>query len=280
MITPPFFSYNTDKFASPVIVTVPHAGRAYPAAMPMLRVPAERLCALEDRFAERLAERVIAAGIAALVAQTPRLLIDLNRSEAELDPTMVYGEIASGAPLPPRVRGGLGLIPRRLFGIGEIWRGPLSRADVDARIMQCYRPWHDALSALLARTRARFGVALLLDIHSMPPLEGADAPAVVIGDRFGRSASPRLTAAAEAVVRGAGHRTAINVPYAGGHTLDRHADPDRGIHALQIEIDRRAYLDVALDQPGSGLAAMQALVIDLVCRLGEELVAPQRLAAE
>lgn len=248
--------------------------------MPMLRVPVDRLLPLEDRFAERLADRVVAAGIATLVAQTPRLLIDLNRSEAELDPTMVHGGIASGAPLPPRVRGGLGLIPRRLAHIGEIWRGPLSRADVDSRIVRHHRPWHDALSALLARTRDRLGTALLIDLHSMPPLEGTGAPVVVIGDRFGLSASPQLTAAAEAIVEGAGLRAAVNVPYAGGFTLDRHGRPDRGIHALQIEIDRSAYLDSALDRPGPGLARMQALLLDLVIRLGEELSPPQRLAAE
>jgi N-formylglutamate amidohydrolase len=280
MTRSPFVLFNAETLAVPVVVAVPHAGRAYPPSMPLLRVPVEKLRALEDRFADRLADRVIEAGVATIVAETPRLWIDLNRAETELDPAMVRGGIVTGGPLPPRVRGGLGLIPRRLSHIGEIWRAPLDADDVEARIKAHYRPWHETLAALLIATRDKFGGALLIDLHSMPPLEGAQPPDIVIGDRFGRSASPQLTAGAEAIVTGAGFKAAVNAPYAGGHALDRHARPAEGIHALQLEFDRRTYLDPALDQPGPGLARIQALVGELVARLGDELVAPRRLAAE
>ncbi len=280
MILSPFTLCNADAFVSPVVIAVPHAGRAYPVSMPMLRVPTARLRALEDRHADRLADRAVESGIATIVARTPRLLIDLNRDESELDPAMVRGGIAAGAPLSPRVRGGLGLIPRRLGGVGDIWRGALDPADVAARIAEIHRPWHERLSALLAATKARFGIALLIDLHSMPPIDGDDAPSIVIGDRFGRSAAPQLTAASEAIAAWAGLRAAVNIPYAGGHALDRHAQPHRGIHALQIEIDRQCYLDSEFDQPGPGLPRMQAFVAELVARLGDELIVPQRLAAE
>lgn len=276
----PFVTFNADTPASPVVIAVPHAGRAYPQSMPMLRVPYDRLRALEDRHADRLADLAADSGITTLIARTPRLWIDLNRAETELDPAMVSGGVATGAPLPLRVRGGLGLIPRRLGGVGEIWGAPLSADDVALRIAEHHRPWHEAIAGLLAAARARFGAALLLDLHSMPPLDGANAPSFVIGDRFGRSAAPKLTAAAEAIVAGAGLGVAVNAPYAGGYALDRHGRPHAKIHALQIEIDRHCYLDADLDAPTAGLGAMQALVLQLATQLGDELVAPQRIAAE
>lgn len=276
----PHVIYNEGSLFSPVVVAVSHAGRNDLRSTTMLRVPVEKLRALEDRYADALAQGVIDGGIITLVARTPRLWIDLNRAETELDPAMIRGSVATGAPLPPRVRGGLGLIPRRLAQVGEIWRGPLERADIEARLEIHYRPWHDALSTMLQQIHDRFGAVLLIDLHSMPPLEGPDAPAIVIGDRFGRSASPQLTAAAEAIVQGNGFKVAINTPYAGGHTLDRHSRPHDGIHALQIEIDRRTYLDPALDRPGQGLGQMQGLIAELVARLGDELMESRRMAAE
>jgi N-formylglutamate amidohydrolase len=280
MTPPPFTLFNAGVPVSPVVIAVPHAGRAYPPSMPMLRHPLRQLLALEDRHADRLAESAVKGGTATIVAQTPRLWIDLNRAESELDPAMVRGGVPSGAPLLPRVRGGLGLIPRRLAVLGEIWRGPLDPADIAQRIAAHHRPWHDTIESLLRRTHERFGVALLIDLHSMPPLTGPDAPRIVIGDRFGRSAAAQLTAAAEAIIAGAGHRVAANAPYAGGYTLDRHAHPARGIHALQVEIDRSLYLDDAFDAPGPGLPRMQALVAELVARLADEIVIPRRAAAE
>jgi N-formylglutamate amidohydrolase len=276
----PFTHHNTTVPKGPVVIAVPHAGRDYPTQLPMLRVPLGMLRALEDRHADRLAAFAIDNGITTLIAQTPRLLIDLNRAESELDPAMVQGGVITGAPLPPRVRGGLGLIPRRIGPVGDIWRGPLDPADVAARISAHHRPWHDTLATLLAGARDRFGAALLIDLHSMPSIEGPGAPSIVIGDRFGRSATPRMTATAEAIAQAAGFRVAINAPYAGGYALDRHGQPRDGIHALQIEIDRATYLDVSHDAPGAGLARMQALVLALATRLGDELSAPQRLAAE
>lgn len=279
MTPPPFAQFNETGPATPIVITVPHAGRIYPE-LPFLRVPIARLRSLEDRYADDLAAMAIANGVTALIAQAPRLLIDLNRAETELDPAMVRGAATAGTPLAPRTRGGLGLIPRRLPDVGEIWRGPLDAGDVTGRIAGHHRPWHATTAALLESARQKFGVALLIDLHSMPPLDGDDAPSIVIGDRFGRSAAPRLTAAAEAVATGAGFRVAINAPYAGGYALDRHARPRDGVHALQVEIDRQTYLDARLDLPGPGLPQMQTLVADLARRLAQEILPPLRIAAE
>ncbi|WP_293882609.1 N-formylglutamate amidohydrolase [Sphingomonas sp.] len=265
---------------SPVVLSVPHAGRDYPDTAGLLRHPVERLRALEDRHADRLAERAIAAGTTAIIARLPRLWIDLNRATSDLDPGMVVGGHGSAQTATSRMRGGLGLIPRRLGTIGEIWRAALTREDVARRIAGHYDPYHAMIAAMLARAQARFGVALLVDLHSMPPLVGYGESQIVLGDRFGATCAPQLSALAEAVFAGAGYRVGTNAPYAGGHIITRHANRANNVHALQVEVDRTLYLDAALDKPGQGLAALQAVIGRLVETLVAQLSVPTAIAAE
>ncbi len=265
----------------PIILSVPHAGRSYPAALPHLANHAPgRLIGLEDRYADLLVAKAASAGFETLIADMPRVWIDLNRAEDDLDPAMFTTGVASGRPMSIKARGGLGLIPRRTAATGEIWRGKLAPDDLERRLAEVHRPFHEKLSTLLAETRDRFGEAVLLDIHSMPPGE-ADAPEIVIGDRFGRSAGARIADCAAATLRAPGFRVAINTPYAGGHILERHGAPASGIHALQIEIDRRLYLDPALREPTPQLERIQRLVAMLAERLAAEIDArAMPLAAE
>jgi N-formylglutamate amidohydrolase len=276
-----FFCSNFTPLAGPVVLSVPHAGRDYdPALLAALRVPVAALRPLEDRFADRLADGVVAGGVPAIIATLPRLAIDLNRAPDDLDPDSVRGGVHRGSPPSAKARAGLGLIPTRLAGVGPLWRKPFAAEDVDARARDAHAPYHAAIAQALAEAKRRWGAALLIDLHSMPPLTGDDAPDIVIGDRFGNSASAQLTATAEALFKASGFRVAINVPYAGGYIVSRHARPNANIHALQIEIDRRLYLDMALDEPGPGLAKMQRLVTALVESLAIELAGGFAAAAE
>lgn len=266
--------------ASPIVLSVPHGGRDYPLALrAALRVPVEALQPLEDRHVDTLALQALGSETM-LVQRRARAWIDLNRAENERDP-----HIDGGADrrvlglLSAKVRGGIGLIPRRIASAGEIWRRKLDGEEVMARIVQDYRPYHAAIDAALSAARARFGVAVLLDVHSMPPLSSGTQ--IVLGDRFSRSAGGRFVHRLEAEALSAGLSCAINTPYAGGHILDRHGRPDRGIHAVQLEFDRSLYLDVAHDAPGSGMAAMAMLLRNMIAALADEALAiPTPLAAE
>src|SRR5205085_10672216 len=130
----------------------------------------------------------------------------------------------------------------------------------DARIAGIHRPYHAALGRMLEGLRDQWGSALLIDLHSMPPLgpkRGTDAaPDFVIGDRFGSACDAALSAAGFDHFAAAGRTAAHNRPYAGGYGLDRHSAPARGLHALQVEICRATYLDATLSEPGPGLAAV------------------------
>jgi len=264
----------------PVLIAVPHAGRAYPGQFAaQMRNHAVASLRLEDRFADLVAEAIAReTGAGLLVAHAPRAMIDLNRGPDDVDWDMVVG----GAPEPRvrlaagrRARSGLGLVPRRLPGLGELWRRRLTREELAARVEQVHAPYHSALADSLEALRDRWSAALLIDLHSMPPLgpkRGAHgSPDFVIGDRFGASCDAALSAAALDHFARAGRRAAHNRPYAGGYVLDRHAAPGRGLHALQVEMCRSAYLDTRLNEPGPELASVARLLAGLVRRLADEL---------
>lgn len=281
MPPPRFFDLHGDPSPnSPVVVSVPHGGRDYPLALrAALRVPVEALRPLEDRHIDTLALAARATETM-LVQRRARAWIDLNRAENERDPYIDGGADRRALGLQSaKVRGGLGLIPRRLANAGEIWRRKLDAEEVMGRIMGDYRPYHAALAAALAAAKAKFGIAILLDVHSMPPL--ASGAQVVLGDRFGRSSSDRFVHRLQAEVQAAGLSTAINTPYAGGHVLEQHGRPASDVHAIQLEFDRALYLDAALDLPGPKMDAVVTLLRRIIATLADEALAlPTAFAAE
>jgi N-formylglutamate amidohydrolase len=253
----------------PVLLSVPHAGRDYPDwLVASCKGGRPALEALEDPLVDRLAERAIEQNIGAVIANAPRAAIDCNRGEDEIDPTVVRsGPIGA---ISPRARGGLGIVPGRTASHGPLWRQPIPRIDLDQRLDQAHRPYHRAIEELLALLLDRFGCAVLLDCHSMPPPDGG--PSIIIGDRYGQSAAPWMTAEAVKIVTSMGFRAGVNQPFAGGHVVQRHGNPGRGVHALQIEIDRGCYLRADGVNPGAGFARTARLVERLAFRLGEFLL--------
>jgi N-formylglutamate amidohydrolase len=283
---PPFLRVGPDAPLSPVVLSVPHAGRAYaPDLLGASRVPIETLELLEDRLVDRLVWRALANGAGALIALRPRAEIDLNRDEREIDPAMVAPPPSSRALLQSqRTRGGLGLVPSRISGAGAIWNRRLGAAELARRIAEVHRPYHRALAAMLDETRARFGVAILLDCHSMPPRAAGSATeqaGVVLGDRYGTSIAPEYVDAAAAAARRFGFKVARNEPYAGGYVTQRHGRPAEGIHALQLEVDRSLYLDESLRAPGPGFDTIAGLIAAIASALAARaLDPPHAIAAE
>lgn len=280
---PAFTLTMPPRLRLPVLVAVPHAGRAYPhAVMARMRDAGLAQLRLEDRHVDRLGVSIAReTGAALLVAHAPRALLDLNRAEDDIDWDMIEGGRPADMPAAPgaqrsnaRARSGLGLVPRRLPGSGEIWRGRLAPAELAARIEGIHRAYHTALDDALARICAEWGAALLVDLHSMPPLRAGEgevrAPVVVVGDRFGAACHNALVARGLSHLEARGVPAALNRPYSGGYVLDRHGAPREGVHAVQIEVCRAAYLDRQLAEPGAGLPAVAAMLTDLVRELGAE----------
>jgi len=272
---PAYVLHAQEPSEIPVLIAAPHGGRSYPPQLLReLRHGDSAALRLEDRYVDLLAQAVArGTGAHLLLARAPRAMIDLNRAPEDIDWDMFRRQDRPDGPLPApsrRARSGLGLIPRRLPGTGELWRRRLSARELADRLDGIHRPYHEALGQTLADIRKRWGAALLIDLHSMPPLPatgGTMKTEVVLGDRFGASCHGSMAAAAFAGLARAGRGAAHNRPYAGGYVLDRHADPREGVHALQIEVDRSCYLDSNLIEPGPGMDRMVRDLSDLVCGL-------------
>jgi N-formylglutamate amidohydrolase len=257
----------------PVLLSVPHSGRDYPDwLVDMASGGKAALSALEDPFVDRLIWRAVQRGVGAVVARAPRAAIDCNRGEDEVDPAVIDG--GRRGRVTARARGGLGIVPARTQSHGFLWRRAITPMQLVERLDQAHRPYHRAIEEQLGLLVDRFGCALLLDCHSMPP-PPQGIPPIVFGDCSGRSAAQWVSAEAVAISRRHGFAAGLNDPFAGGHVVERHSAPERGIHALQLEIDRRHYLDKGLKAPGEGFDKIAALIDALVVGLGEALLGQQ-----
>jgi N-formylglutamate amidohydrolase len=177
----------------------------------------------------------------------------------------------------PRVAAGLGAIPR-LVGEGrEIYHRKLVFSEASQRIEAVHRPYHLALGALMEEAKARFGLAILIDWHSMPSAVarsegrlGRSRPDVVLGDRHGAACAKALANMVKRAFEAAGYVTAANTPYAGGWTTQTWGRPREGLHALQVELDRGLYLDEEKVQPSSGFNRLQGDIERLTEMLAKE----------
>jgi N-formylglutamate amidohydrolase len=259
----------------PVLLSVPHSGRDYPDWLVAMAASGRAsLTSLEDPLVDRLAWRAIQHGAGAVIARTPRAAVDCNRAEDEVDPSVIDG--ARRGRVTARARGGLGIIPARTQQHGYLWRRAVTPKQLDERLDQAHRPYHRAIEDQLSLLLDRFGCALLLDCHSMPPPPDG-IPPIVFGDCHGRSAEAWISDEAVAIAARHGFAAGLNDPFAGGHVVERHGAPTRGVHALQIELDRRCYLDDSLSAPGEGFDRAASLIEAWAVGLGEALLG-QRFA--
>lgn len=233
----------------PFVFNSPHSGNHFPVDfLASSHLDSLSIRRSADHYVDELFADAPELGAPLLVAHFPRAYLDVNREPYELDPRMFDG------PLPPyvnigsmRVAGGLGTIPRIVAENMEIYRKRLSVDEGLSRIETIYKPYHACLRKLIARTHARFGIGILIDCHSMPGnvrLSGSDVrPDFIIGDRYGTSASAELSRAALQFFDDMGFSAVRNKPYAGGFITEHYGRPVRGLHALQIEINRGLYVD-------------------------------------
>lgn len=265
----PSSTIHPPRGSLPILLSIPHAGREYDRDMLANAAQGRRaLETLEDPLVDRLCWRAIGAGLGAVVQNVPRAAIDCNREESEVDPSSVHA--ISPAPVGPRARFGLGLVPSRTHRHGSLWRRPIDRAELDRRIAEVHRPYHMALAEALEALALRFGEAILIDCHSMPTRRGQAE--IVIGDRHGASAASWVAAEAASVARHAGFQTVLNEPYAGGAIVARHGRPAQGIHAIQVEVDRCLYLQGDGRTPGVGFDRIACLLEAIATGLGNSLL--------
>lgn len=262
---PAFETVRPRRLLAPFVFNSPHSGRDYPARfLEISQLDRTAIRQSEDAFVDDLFSRAPRKGMPLLRAHFPRAYLDVNREPYELDPAMFH------EPLPtrfntksPRVAAGLGTLARNVSETRQIYRSRLHLSDALMRIEGIYKPYHQTLQKLLGETLAEFGVAVLIDCHSMPQLGRTGnraSPDIVLGDRYGSACAPALVDLAETVFSGAGLRVARNRPYAGGHNTRTYGRPRHGLHALQIEISRHLYMNERTLSPNDGFASLMDII--------------------
>jgi N-formylglutamate amidohydrolase len=264
---PPFDVYAPAGSAGPVVLDSPHSGAHYPQAfLTASALDPLTLRRSEDAFVDELFAPAATHGAPLLRARFPRAFLDLNREPFELDPQMFAGRLPDFANTRTlRVAAGLGVIPRVVGDAQPIYRAPLAIETALERIAALHRPYHARLAELLEDAQRRFGFAILLDCHSMPSTSpdvgGCD---VVLGDRYGASAARWVVETVEGALRASGLVVRRNKPYAGGYITEHYGAPARARHAVQIEINRRLYLDERALRLTDGAAALTHALSDMV----------------
>ena len=260
----------------PIIFASPHSGRSYPGEL----LAASRLDPLslrrsEDSFVDELFGAAPRHGAPLLTATFPRAWCDANREPWELDPAMFADKLPGWVnTTSARVGAGLGTIARVVASGEAIYRDKLSFADAERRVRTCWQPFHDALAALIAETRSRFGHCLLIDCHSMPThglvtRAGTKPADFVLGDAHGTACAPPIARLVERLLGDLGYSVRRNDPYAGGYITRHYGRPREGVHALQIEIARELYMDENRIEHLPGFATVQYNLTRLIAALAQ-----------
>ncbi|MEM6666326.1 MAG: N-formylglutamate amidohydrolase, partial [Pseudomonadota bacterium] len=214
-------------------------------------------------------------GAALLTAEFPRVYVDANRADDDIDPTLFDGW---DGPASPSEKSTLG---KGLFWLNvkpdrtPLYDRTLTGADLHHRIKTYHAPYHAALAALIDQCHGRSGVAFHLNCHSMRGVSGtldAEGPGVartdiVLSDRDGTASGPAFMATARDLLVADGFSVAINDPFKGAEIIRRTGAPDRGRHAVQIEINRRLYLEGDGLTPNEDFDGLQDAMSRFVARL-------------
>jgi N-formylglutamate amidohydrolase len=255
---------------TPLVVEVPHAGLQVDAiALATLTSPARCIGTDADLLVDELYQDAPELGATLLVAHTSRYVLDLNRSEADVDPGAVEGM--------PRLEAPHGLIWKRTTEGHPTLERPLPRSELERRLELIYRPYHRSLLEVLTQKRNRFGFAILLCAHSMPSAgrtghadPGSVRADIVPGSRGRTTAHPSVIDLPEALAAARGWTVLHDIPYRGGFTTGHYGRPTEGIHAVQVELNRRIYMDEAALVPLlGGFEATREYCRDLVRGLGD-----------
>lgn len=260
--------------AVPVVFDSPHSGKRYPHDFAHA-LPRALLRRAEDAYVDELFGCAPRHGATLLHALFPRSYIDPNRRADDIDESMLASPWPGGARPSPKVKYGLGLIRKWEFA-GPVYDRPLRVSEVRHRIENYYRPYHRKLQMILHHIHSRFGNVWHINCHSMrsrgpaksPDRPGKPRPDICIGDRDGVTCESGFTELVAETLRAMGYQVTVNNPYKGVELVRRYSDPAQNRHSLQIEVNRRLYLDeknITLTRDAPMLKKDLAALVQVVC---------------
>jgi N-formylglutamate deformylase len=236
---------------TPLVLDSPHSGSFYPADFAPVVGP-ERYRRAEDMDVDVLFDQAPEVGAVLMACRFGRIYCDVNRAADDLDPASLAGGFGAAVRPSAKARLGKGVVWQAVPPDGApLYGGPLPAAAVRARLRDYWEPYHQALGALLDETHARFGRVFHLDCHSMQAVSnamheegvGRPRPDIVLSDRDGTTTAPDFLDTARRLLEAEGFEVRINDPYKGAEIVRRYGRPAAGRHSLQLELNRRLYMD-------------------------------------
>lgn len=261
-----------------LVLDSPHSGTVYPddfvfaCALAVLRTA-------EDTHVEKLYDFAPALGVHWIDADFPRSYLDANRNITEIDVTLFNqiwpGSVATDPGELAKVRLGKGLIWRTTDGGIPIYQRKLTVAEVQARIDRCWTPYHQAVAQAIDAAHTLHGYSIHINCHSMPAVASANATDFpgevhadfVVGDREASTASAELSRLVCDFLAGRGYDVAYNHPYKGVELVRRYSNPSQQRHSIQLEINRRLYMDEKTFELNDGYESLKTTLQALVKQL-------------
>ena len=262
----------------PLVLDSPHSGREFPADFDAI-VSESELREAEDCYVDELYAAAGELGVPLLAASFPRTYLDPNRHAGDVDLELIEGAWPWEYRPSGKARIGKSLIWRTLEDGRPIYGRKLVPEAVRSRIERFHAPYHRKLQEHLADVHGRFGKVYHINCHSMRCVAGKQSeegagsvrPDFVLGDRDGTTCDPRFTQLVFQVLAGMGYHVKVNDPYKGVELIRAYSDPKAGRHSLQIEINKRLYMDEATLQKNAGFSALQKNLGELLRVLRNEL---------
>ena len=270
---------STSAGSTPLVLDSPHSGTDYPQDFGHI-CDLATLRRAEDTHVEKLYSFAPALGAAWVEAHFPRSYLDANRNVTEIDPTMLSGVWPhdlgeQDAAVQSKLRLGKGLIWKMTDDGFPLYNRPLSVAEVQARIANCWQPYHAAVGSAIDAAHARHGYSIHINCHSMPAVSSShatDFPGLVhadfvIGNRDNTTSSESLVLFIQEQLAQHGHNVAINHPYKGVELVRRYGKPAQHRHSVQLEINRKLYMDENILSMHAGFDTLKELLQSLVQQL-------------
>lgn len=265
--------------AIPLVLDSPHSGIAYPDDFDH-DPPRELVRQAEDTHVEALYASAPRIGATLIEALFPRAYIDPNRHPSDIDPDLLADPWAGPITQSRKTELGIGLVWRLAHGGVPMYTRKLSAAEVRHRIVHYYEPYHTSLAAALDQRHAAFGAVWHINCHSMPAVgdvmsedPGRARADFVLGDRDGSTCAPEFTAFVAKTLTALGYDVAVNDPYKGVELVRMHGRPSERRHSLQVEINRRLYMDEATLARHSGFPSLRSNLARLLGALRAFVIA-------
>jgi N-formylglutamate deformylase len=265
----------------PLVFDSPHSGLTIPEDFHPAVTP-DLVLTSADTHVDALFDFAPSLGAPLLSAHFPRSFMDVNRSRQDMDLALIEGEWPELVRESASAKRGMGLIWRFAWGDTPMYAHRLSVTEVQERLERYFEPYHAALRALIAETHDRFGRVYHVNCHSMPAFGHAlspDPPGTaradfVLGDRNGTSCEAGFVHTTAEALKDIGYSVSLNVPFSGAELVEVYSDPAKARHSLQIEINRRLYMDEASRERLPGFDRLKADLIRLCHVLRDYATAP------